>query len=229
MNSRKAVNGVKKDIFNGNIKREFFSYMLISYAVETVVFCGIGALLILLSFANNVTNGAAIFLLMLGIASCVFGVWYIVVSLFVIRTYPKHKRLTRFFFNSDCYFVGSDSKEFWGHRWGRASFARFTRAAENNKGLEDIKYPKAYKIYGALTAVCCFLMLAFPITPWILLECVDMTPTYEAIVLAVCIGAAVLNAVLGFVFAFRVKRIRKQTIEAYRNEQRRKAQQERKK
>ena len=220
---------MKKDIFNGNIKCEFFAYMLVSYAVEMLAFCGVGVLLILISFADGVTYGADILLLAFGIASCVFGVLYIVGSLFVIRTYPKHKNLIRLFFNSDCYFVSSDTIEFRGHRRGRAFFAMVIQAAARNKGLDDIKYPKVYKIYGALTAACCFLMLASPITAWILLACVDMTPTHEAVVFAVSMSAAVLNAVLGFLFAFRVKGIRKQTIEAYREEQRRKTQQEQRK
>ena len=137
--------------------------------------------------------------------------------------------LTKLFFNSDCYFVSSDTIEFHGHRRGRAFFAMVIQAAARNKGLENIKYPKAYKTYGVLTAVCCFLMIACPITALVLLECIDMTLTYEAITAATLISVAFFSAIGGLVFAFRVKKIRKQTIEAYREEQRRKAQQERRK
>ena len=205
---------MKKDIFNGNIEREFVSYIWISIIVVAVIFFGFGGFICyaFINMASEPIIGGVI----IGAIFCLLGIVFTFGTVFVIRKYPQYPKLRRFFINSDAYFVDSASKEFHGHWRGRAAFESVLTIAEQNQGLEDIKYPKKLKIYFALSMIGIALMFAFIFITWIVTENIELLPKTlqnEYVILASFVVAEITDIVLSFVFAFKVKRIRKETKE----------------
>ena len=142
--------------------------------------------------------------------------------IFVIRKYPKYPKLRRLWLNSDCYFVGSDSKDFHGHWRGRSSFGAVTHIGDQNKGLEGIKYPKKYRVFIALTVMGSVLAFAYIAIIAVISENITVLPEAirsEGFVCALFIAVEIVNLILTFVFAFRVKNIRKATIDEFRKSQ----------
>ena len=100
---------VKKDIFNGNIKREFMSYTWTSIIIVTLVFFACGALFLYVSFFTDIDAKVGILLLTFGIVSLLFSVCYPLGTIFLIRKYPRHKRFVKIFLNSEFYFVTTEN------------------------------------------------------------------------------------------------------------------------
>ncbi len=152
----------RKDIFNGKIKKEYFSYLLTSYIVVSVLFLPMAGFFGFL-FVKAPIEGKFIFgLVTLG---CVYlSVINPVLTLFVIRQYPKHPSLRKLLINSDCYFTDSTSNDYFGGsrtihgRMNKATFDVVTAFAEAEKGMGN-KKPIKYKIYLALAIVMSVLGL----------------------------------------------------------------------
>lgn len=213
---------MKKDFFNGNIKPQYLSYMWTSIITITVVFFGCSGLFLFLCFNGNADANTRLFLLVLAVALILIGVGYLLGSLWVIRTYPKCKKIAKCFFNSDRYFANSDSDEFRGHWRGKIAYDLVVQAAEQNEGLENIKYPRKYKIYIILTIICLVLSFIYLAVACIVVKNIDVLPTImqnEHGIIAVFVIVEALNFILSLIFAFRVKKIREITIKEFREKQ----------
>jgi len=121
--------------------------------------------------------------------------------------------------NSDRYFVGSDSKEYDVLLRSEIPFHMVARAAERNKGLESIRYPKRYKVYIAFSITGVVMIFLNLVGCILLMENITLLPQNlqsEGLVFAVFAVIEIVVMVLTFVFAFRVKNIRKAVIDEYR-------------
>lgn len=145
---------MKKDIFNGKIKKEYFSYILVYMIFFLLLFCGIGAFLIFVSMREMSANayGERLAVAIFGGLAILAGFVFLFLELLVIRRYPKYEKLRHSTFNSDCYFTDSTSYEYHGdprYRF-RAGFNMVTLVAESEKRMGE-KRPVKYKVYSALT------------------------------------------------------------------------------
>lgn len=213
---------MKKDFFNGNIKHQFVSSIWTTIIIAAVIFFGLGGFFIYLPFSDAVVDKAtAILLLCLGVVAFLFGIWYSFGTIFIIRSYPKHKKIIKWFLNSDYYFVGSDSKELHGHWRGKTAFDAATSIADRNEVFTNIKYPKKYYYYIWATVICIILMFADLIGAYLVLNSIEKSPQYSQdentlfgfFVVFMLLELAFM--ILSFVFAFRVKKIREITREEY--------------
>ena len=213
---------MKKDIFNGKVKREYISYIWVTIFLVLFIFVGVGSLLLYSAFQHESGSIDRNALLIFSIPCYLFGILYFFLTMFVIRKYPKYPKLRRLCLNSDYYFVGSDSKDFHGHWRGRSSFGAVTHIGDQNKGLEGIKYPKKYRVFIALTVMGIVLTFAYIAITAVISENITVLPEAirsEGFVFALFIAVEIVNLILTFVFAFRVKNIRKATIDEYRKSQ----------
>lgn len=209
---------MKKDFFIGNIKNQFVSYVWTSIIIVAVIFFGCGGLFLYLSFSGNSDRATNILFLVLGVVSFLFGIWYSFGTFFVIRKYPKYKKFTRWFLNSDYYFVDRDSKEYRGHWRGKPAFSAVTSIADQNEAFIDIKYPKKYCGYVWATVIGIVLMFVNLIVSFWVLSNIGELPLYlqsEEIVFSFFMLLEVVLITLSFVFAFRVKKIREVTRKEY--------------
>lgn len=211
---------MKKDFFNGNIKHQFISYTWASIITIVLVLFGLGTFFIYLSFSDAVVDRAtAIFLCWFGVVALFFGIFFSFGQLFVIRKYPKYPKLRRIFINSDAYFVDSTSKEYHGHRRGKAAFDMVMHIGEQNQGFENIKYPKAYRRNIIFVIISIVLMWVVFAIAFIALENVNKLPNIlqnEMLIFCTFVIAEIVDIVLMFVFSFRIKRIRQKTKEKYK-------------
>ena len=210
---------MKKDIFNGKVKREYIGYMWSSILLATSICLCVGAMILFTAFQREPGSADRNGLLITSIPFFLYGLWFFSGALFVIRRYPKSQKFVKCFFNSDCYFVGNNSKEYHGTWKGKRAFELITAAAEQNKGLEGIKYPKNCKVYTALTVIGIALMLVYLGIAYAAIENLDVLPKAmqnEGLIFAALIVAEVLDVVLTFVFAFRVRKIKKETVSEYK-------------
>ncbi|MBQ7968431.1 MAG: hypothetical protein IJ292_01230 [Clostridia bacterium] len=220
---------LKKDLFNGKIKREYVSYIWTTIIIVALVFFGCGGLFLYISLLGNTNSNTSLLLLVFGIVSYLFGAWYSFGTFFFIRQYPKHKKMIKLFLNSDCYFVDSTSNEYFGENrtirghMNKAAFNLVTYTAEQNKDLEHIRYPKIYGAFISLTIIGIFLIFFNIFIVWLALENMNVLPLAfrsEDVIFTVFIVVEVVDVILSFVFAFRVKKIREKTIDEYRAAQR---------
>ena len=212
---------MKKGLFNGNIKKEYVSYIGLSMVVEAVIFFGCGGFFVGISFSNHVADQAtAWFCLALGVISILVGVFDISGSIFVIRTYPKYQKYVKWFFNSAHYFVGCESKEYVGPKRGRAgrrgqrAFAAVTGIAELEKLYEGIVYPKKMKWYTAFATVGIFLSFLYIGLAYVAIERVELLPPNlqnEDLILGAMAVLVVATMAVSLFFALRVRKIREQT------------------
>ena len=147
------------------------------------------------------------------------GILFFALDIFVIRKYPKYPKLRSKLFNSDCYFVGNDSKDYRGIWYGKAAFGRVNQLAEQNADLQDLKYPKRYKIFIVLFVVAMLCLFANIFITGFVLKNISMLPLAfqnEGLVFAAFVVLEILVLVALSVLAFKVKKIRKVTIEEYR-------------
>lgn len=146
---------MKKDIFHGKIKKEYFSYILIHLIFVALLMFVVGGMVLGVGiWANAGPIIAIISMRILGVAIIALGSSYVVGCMLVIRKYPKYKKLRRILYNSDCYFTGSTSNEYYGSsrtlrgRRNKAAFEIVTAIAEAEKGMGD-KRPVRYTVYSA--------------------------------------------------------------------------------
>lgn len=146
---------MKSDIFNGKIKKEYFSYILISTIFITLLCVACGGIFIYAAF----TSASSILFYVLGAFVVAIGPLYFFLSLFVIRSYPKYEKLRSFLLNSDIYFVDSTSNEYresrirsWSARRARAAFTLVTISAEADKIMRKKSRAK-YNMYVILSLV----------------------------------------------------------------------------
>lgn len=209
---------MKKDLFNGKIKREYIGYIWFSIILGTVIFIGTGALLLVTVLQREPGSADWNALLSISIFFCLIGVVFFFGELFVIRRYPKSQKFIKCFFNSDRYFVDNDSKNYYGTWKGKRAFELITSATEQNKGLKDIKYSKKCQVYLTLAIIGVALMFVYMGVAYVAIENLDKLPVAlqtEGLLFAALIIAEVLDVVLSFVFAFRVRKIKKETVREY--------------
>ena len=158
---------MKKDIFHGKIKHEYFSYIFAYMIFFVLLFVGVGALCVYASICGMTTNSYGERFLIVsfgGIAFILAGV-YVFLELLVIRNFPKYPKLRRILFNSDIYFTDSTSNEYFGGsrtirgRMNKAAFDMVTTFAEAEKRMGNRK-PFRYTVYSALTLIMAVLGLA---------------------------------------------------------------------
>ena len=162
----------KKDIFNGNIKKEYFSYILIYIIFIALLWFVLGGMTLGVGlWANAGPMLAIIFMRLLGVVFIALGIAYVVGCMLVIRKYPKYEKLRRKLYNSDCYFTDSSSKEYYGRIRGirghsaKSAFHLVTAFAEVEKGMGD-KKPVRYTVYSAITVFMSVLgMLTLIVMP----------------------------------------------------------------
>ena len=153
---------MKKDIFHGKIKKEYFSYILFCIIFIALLMFVVGGMALGVGlWANAGPVIGIIFMRILGVAIIALGIAYIVGCMLVIRKYPKYEKLRRILYNSDCYFTDSESKEYYGGRRRRykAAFDLVTSIAEVEKVMGDEK-PVRYTVYSALTLIMAVLGVA---------------------------------------------------------------------
>ena len=148
---------MKKDIFKGKIKKEYYSYIL-GYIIFFLLLFVVGVSLCIYAFvlegSFNVSGERAL-LVVFGVALFALGGGYVFPKLFVIRNFPKYPKLRRILFNSDIYFTDSTSNEYFGGsrtirgRMNKAAFDTVTAFAEVEKGMGK-KKPVRYTVYSAL-------------------------------------------------------------------------------
>ena len=213
---------MKKGLFKGNIKHEYVSYIWTSILLVIFIFVIVGSLLLYSALQHKFGSADRNGLLFFSIIFYLIGILYFGLTIFAIRKYPKYPKLRSLCFNSDYYFVGSDSKDFHGHWRGRSSFGAVTHIGDQNKDLEGIKYPPKYRVYIVLTVMGIVLMFVYIAITAVILENITVLPEAirsEGFVFALFIVVEILNLILTFVFAFRVKNIRKATIDEFRKSQ----------
>jgi len=217
---------LKKDIFNGKIKKEYYSYILTYMIFFTVLLIGMGALCVYAFVWGMAANSFGERLLIAafgGIAFALAGV-YLFLELLVIHKFPKYEKIRRILFNSDCYFTDSTSNEYIGEvrtvsgRRNKAAFDMVMLCVEQNRGFEDIKYPKKYRIYTILCIIGIVLMFAYIAVTLKLLENIKSLPQFfqnEYLIFSVFAIVEFVSLILTFFFAFKVGKIRKETRKEY--------------
>ena len=148
---------MKKDIFHGKIKKEYFSNILVYMIFFVLLFVGVGALCVYASICGMTTNsyGERLLIASFGVIAFVLAGVYVFLELLVIHNFPKYKKIRRVLFNSDIYFTDSTSNEYFGGsrtlrgRMNKAAFDMVTTFAEVEKGMGK-KKPVRYTIYSAL-------------------------------------------------------------------------------
>ena len=157
---------MKKDIFHGKIKQEYFSYILGYMIFFVLLFIAVGALCIYASIWGMKTNSSVERLLVatFGVVAFIQAGVYVFLELLVIHNFPKYKKLRRILFNSDIYFTDSTSNEYFGegitirgHR-NKAAFEIVTAFGKAEKRMEN-KKPVRYTVYGVLTLIMAALGL----------------------------------------------------------------------
>lgn len=210
---------MKKDIFKGKIKPEYISYIWFTIIFVALISFSVASLVLYSAIQHEIGSFDRNGLLIFSVFIYLIGVLYSILTIVSIRKYPKYPKLRRFCLNSDEYFIGSNSKEFHARWRGKYAFNMVTQAAEKNKGLENIKYPKKYKVYLILCILGIIFMFVNIIGCFLLIENITILPKKlqsEGIIVVVFIAAEIIDMILSFVFAFRVKNIRKAVIDEYR-------------
>lgn len=88
----------EKDVFNGKILHEFSGLMKFTLLITAIVFvvCGVFFLLMAI-FYENMEYAAQVFLFCASAVSILAAIAYPLISLHLIRTFPKHKKLAKLF------------------------------------------------------------------------------------------------------------------------------------
>lgn len=158
---------MKKDIFHGKIKQEYFSYILGYMIFFVLLFIAVGALCIYASIWGMKTNnsGERFLIASFGMIAFVLAGVYVFLEFLVIHNFPKYQKIRRILFNSDIYFTDSTSSEYLGRsrtlrgRRNKAAFDMVTTLAEAEKRMGNRK-PVRYTVYSALTFIMAVLGLA---------------------------------------------------------------------
>ena len=102
---------MKKDIYNGKIRREYINYLNYSFIlfsflllVATIVFFFTAL------FYDNMDNGTRIMLYVLS-GLCLLGlIFYPIITICLVRKYPKYSRLTKLLVKSFLFVDSSDDE-----------------------------------------------------------------------------------------------------------------------
>ena len=154
---------MKRDIFHGKIKKEYFSYILVYMIFFLLLLVGVGVLCVCAAVWGMRSNSMEERLLVaaFGAIALVLAAVYLFLELLVIRRFPKYERIRRALFNSDRYFTESHSDEYYGRnrRGDKAAFELVGVFAEAEKGMGN-KRPVRYTVYTALVIAMSVLGLA---------------------------------------------------------------------
>ena len=88
----------EKDIFNNNIKKQWVSSVIFALVFSFVLFLGLGiAMLLLTQTYDKIEPTAKTFSCFIAIFSIFCSVVYPIISVVLIRHYPKHRKLAHMF------------------------------------------------------------------------------------------------------------------------------------
>ena len=200
---------MKKDVFNGKIKKEYFSYILGCMIFFMLLFAVGGALCIYafaLEGSFNV-SGERLLLAMFGVVAFVLGGGYVFPQLFLIRNFPKYTKLRRIFFNSDVYFTDSTSNEYFGGtrtlrgRRNKAAFDLVTSFASIEKGMGYKKTIK-YNLYIFLATLMAVLGLVILFVMPLLFENGDILSNISDDVFVLCYLSSCIVCIAFAIFFF---------------------------
>lgn len=154
---------MKRDIFHGKIKKEYFSYILVYMIFFLLLLVGVCVLCVCAAIWGMKSNSMEERLLIAGFGTVtlVLAAVYLFLELLVIRRFPKYERIRRALFNSDRYFTESHSDEYYGRnrRGDKAAFEMIGVFTEAEKGMGS-KRPARYTVYIALVIVMSALGIA---------------------------------------------------------------------
>ncbi len=154
---------MKRDIFHGKIKKEYFSYILVYMIFFLLLLVGVGVLCVCAAVWGMKSNsmGERLLIAVFGVVALVLAAVYLFLELLVIRRFPKYERIRRALFNSDRYFTESHSDEYYGRdrRRDKIAFEMIGVFTEAEKGMGS-KRPARYTVYIALVIVMSVLGLA---------------------------------------------------------------------
>lgn len=197
---------MKKDIFNGKIKKEYYSYILGYMIFFLLLFVCMGSLCLYVSIwgTTGKSPGGRLFFATLAGIAFIFAVLYLFLELLVIRRFPKYEKIRRILFNSDVYFTDSNSTEYYGIRRKRdkAAFALVTGIAEAEKEMGD-KKPVRYTVYSVLALFMSILGIADFIAMPLLFESGMIWPKMSDGVFAIFYITGGVVCVVLAVFFFR--------------------------
>ena len=210
---------MKKDFFNNNIKPEYVSYIWTTIIIICVVFFGCGGLFLFMAVFVASDEATREPLLWFGIISLLFGAVYSFGTICVIRAYPKSKKIIKWFLNSDYYFVGKDSKEYYGHWRGKYAFTAITSGScAPHNIIVGSQYAQKYRIYVKRTIVSVILMFVNIAAFGLVFSNFEKLPVWLQSEWAIGIFFALLEVlfmVLGGVCAVRVNDIREKARKEY--------------
>ena len=154
---------MKRDIFHGKIRKEYYSYILVYMIFFLLLLVGVGTLCVCAAIWGMKSNSMEERLLVaaFGAIALVLAFVYLFLELLVIRRFPKYEKIRRALFNSDRYFTESNSTEYYGrNRWrDKTAFELVGVFTEAEKGMGG-KRPARYTVYIALVIVMSVLGLA---------------------------------------------------------------------
>ena len=154
---------MKRNIFHGKIKKEYFSYILVYMIFFLLLLVGVGVLCVCAAIWGMRSNsmGERLLIAAFGAIALVLAAVYLFLELLVIRRFPKYERIRRALFNSDRYFTESHSDEYYGRnrRGDKAAFELVGVFAEAEKGMGS-KRPARYTVCIALVIAMSALGLA---------------------------------------------------------------------
>ena len=154
---------MKRDIFHGKIKKEYFSYILVYMIFFLLLLVGVGVLCVCAAIWGMKSNsmGERLLVAAFGAIALVLAAVYLFLELLVIRRFPKYERIRRALFNSDRYFTESNSDEYYGRnrRGDKAAFELVGVFTEAEKGMGS-KRPARYTVYIALVIAMSALGIA---------------------------------------------------------------------
>ena len=198
---------LKKDIFNGKIKKEYYSYILGCMFFFMLLFVVGGALCIFAFVSEGSFNvsGERVLFVVFGVAFLALGGGYVFPQLFVIRKFPKYPKLRRIMLNSDIYFTDSTSNEYLGEsrtlrgRRNKATFDAVTAIAEAEKVMGD-KKPVRYTVYSVLAFLFAMIGLIYLFGMILLFMDGIIFPNMSDEVFFICwlVGAIVFIALASF-------------------------------
>lgn len=85
---------MKKDIFNGNIQKQYIGYVKFSIIFTTVLFSVFFIFFLMISlFYDKIELAARVFMYVFSGLCLLAAVLYPIITIFAIKTYPKHKKL----------------------------------------------------------------------------------------------------------------------------------------
>ena len=85
---------MKKDIFNGNIQKQYINYVKFSIVFATVLFGMFALILFLIALLYEKVDPAARVMMFVGSGACLIAsICYPLLTIFAIKTYPKHIRI----------------------------------------------------------------------------------------------------------------------------------------